>query len=175
MKNNLNTNIFKRLWNYISKRRYEKNLQYSEYKKRTPIWKYRIIKMSSLVVYYYIGKYLINNKNYSLQNIDIIENINVIISNRMNKYTNFNEFFQNLRNEVSNFFNIYIIKNNDIEEIVNKLDPLLLPKIKIMKVEKIISEEEIKNEPKEIIDKIEYIYCLIKKFLFKILDRSFCC
>jgi hypothetical protein len=156
MKNNLNTSIFKRLWSYVSKKRYEKNLKYAEYKKQTPIWRYRFIKITSLVLFYYLGNYFIKREKITNEDIKILDIIHENIIKHMEKKTNFKDFFHNLQNEVSNFYNLYLINNSDIEEIVNNLDQSVLPKLKIMKVEKIISEEEIKDEPKEIIDKIEY-------------------
>ena len=163
MKNNLDTNIFKRFWSYISKARYEKNLKYTEYKKSSPVWKYRILKVGALISFYGIGHYFIYKNKVTKDDFHIVEQINDIVNSNLSKNTNLDKFINEIRNHTANFYDIKIVndkESNFIRDIARSLDPKAEKYIKVMRVNKLLSEEELKNEATETIQKLEYFFII---------------
>jgi hypothetical protein len=158
MKNNLNTNIFKRFWSYFSKMRYEKNLNYTEYKKTSPLWKYRLLKIGTIISFYGIGHYMIYTDKTIKDDFNLIEQLNELVNKNPIINDSFDKFFKDLKNQNSNYYNIDLINNKEsnlISQIAKSLDPNVEKYIKVMKVDKLLSDEEHNSEAKETIQKLE--------------------
>jgi hypothetical protein len=160
MKNNLETNVFKRFWNYLSKARYEKNLKYTEYKKTSPIWKYRILKVGFLLSCYGFGQYIVNRNISAKDDFHIIEQINEIINKNIDNINNMGlgMFLNEIKAHTANYYNINLVNNkesNIIIQIAKSLDPNIEKYIRVIKVDKLLTEQEYKEEAPEIVQKLK--------------------
>jgi hypothetical protein len=172
---NVTGNLFKRLFNYFNTKRYEQISKNKEYKKDWDKvkWKIRVGKLAVLAGAVYLGKYF-STGNYNAETLNekymyLWEEVNSEVSKAIDKPDDFKQFYEELQYQLANYFNFELFSHErDVVtipegKVINRLMKHLLdsnnlndnPNVKLIKVTKLLTNDEYESEVKEIRMKLE--------------------
>jgi hypothetical protein len=166
------SNIFKRMFNYINTKRYERREWQQEYKKDwgKVKWQYRAFNFAVILGVYYTGQYF---SKYEYNHEKIKENYLSLweeLSNEVTKGLNtqpidFKRFINELQEQLVNYYKLEIYEDRKtiagnkegqaINTILNQLTKEKDINLKLLRVNKLLSPEEHGSETKELRNKLE--------------------
>jgi hypothetical protein len=163
------SNIFKRLFNYINTKRYERKEQHKEFKKDwgKVKWQYRALKLAVITGVYYAGLYF-SKHEYNVETINakymnLWEEISNEVQKGLNNKVDFGQFYEELQDQLINYYKFELFEDRQIsntkegkviERILKQLDTNNID-LKILNVKYLLTPEENEAEVKEVRAKLK--------------------